>query len=95
MRCQKTGSCKGTRKIVFSGTTNYFKTATPFFFNSSTASSICIVVQSSDGVLVILATHLVTISGIAHEGVSSGEGVLLKLNRDAPYEIVGRLNFGR
>jgi phosphohistidine phosphatase SixA len=50
--------------------------------------------QPSDGVLIILVTHLVTISAIANEGVSSGEGVLLKLNRDAPYEIVGRLNFG-
>jgi phosphohistidine phosphatase SixA len=50
--------------------------------------------QPSDGVLVILVTHLVTISAIANEGVSSGEGVLLKLNEDAPYEIVGRLNFG-
>ncbi len=36
---------------------------------------------------------LVTISAIANEGVSSGEGVLLELNEDAPYEIVGRLNF--
>jgi phosphohistidine phosphatase SixA len=51
--------------------------------------------QPSDGVLVILVTHLVTISAITDEGVSSGEGVLLKLNKDAPYEIVGRLDFGR
>ena len=51
--------------------------------------------QPSDGELVILVTHLVTISAIADEGVSSGEGVLLKLTRDAPYEIVGRLNFDR
>jgi phosphohistidine phosphatase SixA len=50
--------------------------------------------QPSEGALVILVTHLVTISAIANEGVSSGEGVLLKLNEDAPYEIVGRLNFG-
>jgi len=49
--------------------------------------------QPADGVLIILVTHLVTISAIADEGVSSGEGVLLKLNRDAPYEMVGRLNF--
>ena len=41
-----------------------------------------------------LMTHLVTISAIADEGISSGEGVLLKLNQDAPYDIVGRLNFG-
>jgi phosphohistidine phosphatase SixA len=50
--------------------------------------------QPSDGVLIILVTHLVTISAIADEGVSSGEGVLLELNQDAPYEMVGRLNFG-
>ena len=51
--------------------------------------------QPSDGVLVILVTHQVTISAITDVGVSSGEGVLLKLNADAPYEIVGRLDFGR
>ena len=50
--------------------------------------------QPSDGVLIILVTHFVTISAIANEAVSSGEGVLLELNEDAPYEVVGRLNFG-
>lgn len=49
--------------------------------------------QPYGGGLVILVTHFVTISGIAAEGVSSGEGVLLKLNKDNPYEIVGRLDF--
>jgi broad specificity phosphatase PhoE len=49
--------------------------------------------QPSNGGLIILVTHFVTISAIADEGVSSGEGVLLKLNDDAPYEIVGRINF--
>ena len=49
--------------------------------------------QPSNGDLIILVTHLVTISAITNEGVSSGEGVLLKLNEDAPYEIVGHLNF--
>jgi len=53
-----------------------------------------IVQQPSDGVLIILVTHFVTISAIANEAVSSGEGVLLELKNDAPYEIVGRLNFG-
>ena len=51
--------------------------------------------QPSDGNLIIMVTHLVTIWAIANEGVSSGEGVLLKLNGDGPYEIVARLNFGR
>ena len=50
--------------------------------------------QPSDGVLIILVTHFVTISAIANETVSSGEGVLLELKEDAPYEVVGRLNFG-
>jgi phosphohistidine phosphatase SixA len=50
--------------------------------------------QPSDGALIILVTHFVTISAIADEGVASGEGVLLKLEKDAPYKIVGRLNFG-
>ena len=49
--------------------------------------------QPSDGVLIILVTHFVTISAIANEAVSSGEGMLLKLNEAAPYEIVGRLHF--
>ena len=51
--------------------------------------------QPYDGVLVILVTHFVTISAITAESVSSGEGVLLKLNRDVPYEVIGRLNFDR
>ena len=49
--------------------------------------------QPSDGVLIILVTHFVTISAVANEAVSSGEGVLLELKKDAPYEVVGRLNF--
>lgn len=50
--------------------------------------------QPSDGGVVILVTHFVTISAIANEAVSPGEGVLLRLNTDAPYEMVGRLDFG-
>jgi hypothetical protein len=49
--------------------------------------------QPSDGVLIIMVTHFVMISAIANEAVSSGEGVLLKLNRDAPYENIGRVEF--
>jgi len=51
--------------------------------------------QPDDGKLIILVTHFVTISAIAAEGVSSGDGVLLKLNEDGPYEIVGRVGFDR
>ena len=49
--------------------------------------------QPEDGQLIIMVTHFVTISAIAGRGVSSGEGVLLKLNRDRSYEVVGQLNF--
>ena len=51
--------------------------------------------QPPDGMLIIMVTHLVTISAMADEAVSSGEGVLLKLNPARLYEVVGRLNFGR
>ena len=49
--------------------------------------------QPSDGELILMVTHFVTISAIANESVSSGEGVLLKVNEDGLYEFVGRLNF--
>jgi broad specificity phosphatase PhoE len=51
--------------------------------------------QPPDGKLIILVTHLVTISAMANEAVSSGEGVLLRLNPAAHYDIIGRLYFGR
>ncbi|MGD9061109.1 MAG: histidine phosphatase family protein [Desulfobacterales bacterium] len=51
--------------------------------------------QPPDGKLIILVTHLVTISAMADETVSSGEGVLLRLNPAAHYDIIGRLYFGR
>lgn len=51
--------------------------------------------QTPDGKLIILVTHLVTISAIADEVVSSGEGVLLKIDSAALYNVVGRINFGR
>ena len=50
--------------------------------------------QPSEGELIILVTHLVTISAITDQGVSSGEGVLIELKKDAPFEMVGRLDFG-
>ena len=51
--------------------------------------------QPPDGKLIILVTHLVTISAVADEAVSSGEGVLLKLDPESPYNVIGRLNFDR
>ena len=50
--------------------------------------------QPKDGPLIILVTHFVTISAIADWGVSSGEGVLLELNQNKLYEVVGQLDFG-
>ena len=51
--------------------------------------------QPVKGELIILVTHFVTIAGIAGTGVSSGEGLLLALHEDAPYTVVGRLDFGK
>ncbi len=53
-----------------------------------------IAAQPKDGKLIILVTHFVTISAIADRGVSSGEGVLLELNQNKLYEVVGQLDFG-
>ena len=49
--------------------------------------------QPADGELIVFVTHFVTISAVAGESVSSGEGVLVELDRDAGYKVVGNLNF--
>ena len=46
------------------------------------------------GDLIILVTHFVTILEIAGEGVSSGEGVVLKLRGGGAYDVLDRLSFG-
>ncbi len=51
--------------------------------------------QPAQGELIVLVTHFVTIAGIAGTGVSSGEGAVLALHEDAPYTVVGRLDFGQ
>jgi phosphohistidine phosphatase SixA len=51
--------------------------------------------QPTKGELIILVTHFVTIADIAGTGVSSGGGALLALHADAPYTVVGRLDFGK
>lgn len=48
--------------------------------------------QPADGELIVFVTHFVTISAVAGESVSSGEGVLVELDRDAGYKVVGNLN---
>ena len=50
--------------------------------------------QPPDGRLIIMVTHQVTISAVAEEYVSSGEGVLLRINPPASVEVVARLDFG-
>ncbi len=48
----------------------------------------------ANGELIILVTHFVTILEISEEGVSSGEGVVLKLKGQGAYDVLGRLSFG-
>jgi hypothetical protein len=49
---------------------------------------------SGGHVLMVLVTHHVTIAGIAGRGVSSGEGVVLRLSENGGYEVVGNPGFG-
>ena len=51
--------------------------------------------QPVKGELIIMVTHFVTIAEIAGTGVSSGGGALLALHADAPYTVVGRVDFGK
>ena len=50
--------------------------------------------QPTEGHLIIFVTHFVTIGAIAGKSVSSGEGILLELHKDASYTAVGHLDFG-
>lgn len=52
-----------------------------------------LVKQPADGPLIILVTHFVTISAITGEGVSSGEGVVMRLKGADGAEVLGRLDF--
>ena len=47
----------------------------------------------ADGELIIFVTHFVTILEIAEEGVSPGEGVVLKLKAGGAYDVLGNLSF--
>ena len=49
--------------------------------------------QPANGPLVVLVTHYVTIVGITGEAVSSGEGVLLRLQGSRSVEVIRRLDF--
>ena len=49
--------------------------------------------QPVDGELILLVTHFVTISAVTGESVSSGAGVLVELQEDSSYEVVGRISF--
>jgi phosphohistidine phosphatase SixA len=49
--------------------------------------------QVADGSLIVLVTHFVTISAIAGQGVSSGDGVVLQLDGHGGYRVVAQLGF--
>lgn len=44
--------------------------------------------QNTSDKLIIMVTHSVTISAISGQSVASGDGVLLKLNGNKPYEFI-------
>ena len=47
----------------------------------------------ADGELIIFVTHYVTILEITGEGVSPGEGVVLKIKEGGAYDVLGSLSF--
>jgi len=47
----------------------------------------------ADGELIIFVTHFVNILEISGEGVSPGEGVVLKLKEGGAYDVLGSLSF--
>jgi len=49
----------------------------------------------ADGELIIFVTHFVNILEIAGEGVSPGEGIVLKLKEGGAYDVLGSLSFQR
>ena len=49
--------------------------------------------QKSHDELLILVTHFVTISAISGKAVSSGEGVVLRMEEKGTYEFVGTIDF--
>lgn len=49
--------------------------------------------QPAQGNLIILVTHFVTIGAMTGKSVSSGEGVLLKIQGDGSYSVVDHLDF--
>jgi phosphohistidine phosphatase SixA len=51
--------------------------------------------QPTDGELIILVTHHVTIAAITGQSVSSGQGVILRLLDGGTVEVVGRLALGQ
>lgn len=50
--------------------------------------------QPADGKLIIMVTHYVTIAGITDAGVSSGEGMVLRLDGKGGFDVLGNLRFG-
>ena len=51
--------------------------------------------QPTNGGLIVLVTHFVTISAVTGEGVSSGEGVILRLGPKGGVEFRGRMGFDK
>jgi hypothetical protein len=50
--------------------------------------------QPTDGDLIIMVTHYVTVAGLTDVGLASGEGLLLQVTAEGNPRTVGRLAFG-
>lgn len=92
-RCLETADLIGMGPVTELPALNSFYEMTETRESNLKALRKFIAQQRSDGALIILVTHFVTIAAITDEGVSSGEGVLIEIQEDAPFRFVGRLSF--
>lgn len=90
--------CMDTARLLDLGKVQEFSALNSFYEmpeNRESSLSILkqfIAKQTPDNDLIIMVTHHVTISAISGQNVSSGDGVLLKLNKSAPYEFVSTIS---
>lgn len=91
--------CLGTARLIGLGPVSELPALNSFFDRPRDAEPNLAAVreflskQPANGELILLVTHFVTISGITGEGMSSGEGVVMRLIGNGNFKVLGRLGF--
>lgn len=93
-RCLETADLIGLGPVVERPALNSFFERPQDREANLTALRTFLAEQPADGGLIVLVTHFVTISAIAGEGVSSGKGVVPRIDGEGGFEVLGRMEFG-